>query len=72
MGRVKSKDKKNKRGTLGFGSMFEAYTFLMGFALVIWALLSYFAFVFPPDYLFYKQTERRAGCSLLHDALDQA
>ena len=33
MGRVKSKNKKNKRGTLGLGSMFEAYIFLMGFAL---------------------------------------
>jgi hypothetical protein len=29
MGRVKSKNKKNKRGTLGLGSMFEAYIFLM-------------------------------------------
>ena len=45
MGRVKSKDKKNKRGTLGLGSMFEAYTFLLGFALVIWAAISFFAFL---------------------------
>lgn len=28
MGRVKSKDKKNKRGTLGLESMFEVYIFL--------------------------------------------
>ena len=45
MGRVKSKNKKNKRGTLGLGSMFEAYIFLMGFALVICVIISYFAFI---------------------------
>ena len=44
MGRVKSKDKKNKRGTLGLGIMFEVYIFLMGFALLIWAAISLFAF----------------------------
>ena len=65
MGRVKSKDKKNKRGTLGLGSMFEAYTFLLGFALVIWAAISFFAFdmlinigaIYPANYAEYMISE---------------
>ena len=65
MGRVKSKNKKNKRGTLGLGSMFEAYIFLMGFALVIWVIISYFAFnvlinigaIYPANYAEYRINE---------------
>lgn len=65
MGRVISKDKKNKRGTLGLGSMFEVYIFLMGLALLIWAAISLFAFVFlinagviyPADYAEYRISE---------------
>lgn len=65
MGRVKSKDKKNKRGTLGLGSMFEVYIFLMGFALLIWAAISYFAFgllinagvLYPANYAEYRINE---------------
>lgn len=65
MGRVKSKNKKNKRGTLGLGSMFEAYSFLMGFALVIWVIISYFAFnvlinigaIYPANYAEYRINE---------------
>ena len=65
MGRVKSKDKRNKRGTLGLGSMFEAYTFLMGFALLIWAGISLFAFnllinagvIYPANYAEYRISE---------------
>lgn len=65
MGRVKSKDKKNKRGTIGLGSMFEAYTFLLGFALVIWAAISFFAFdmlinigaIYPANYAEYMISE---------------
>ena len=65
MGRVKSKNKKNKRGTLGLGSMFEAYIFLMGFALVIWGIISYFAFnvlinigaIYPANYAEYRINE---------------
>ncbi len=65
MGRVKSKDKSNKRGTLGLGRMFEAYTFLMGFALIIWATISYFAFdmlinigaIYPANYAEYRIDE---------------
>lgn len=65
MGRVKSKDKRNKRGTLGLGSMFEAYTFLMGFALLIWAGISFFAFnllikagvIYPANYAEYRISE---------------
>lgn len=65
MGRVKSKDKRNKRGTLGLGSMFEAYTFLMGFALVIWVIISCFAFdmlinigaIYPANYAEYRINE---------------
>ena len=62
MGRVKSKDKRNKRGTLGLGSMFEAYTFMMGFALLIWAAFSLFLFnllinvgaIYPANYAEYR------------------
>lgn len=62
MGRVKSKDKRNKRGTLGLGSMFEAYTFVMGFALLIWAAFSFFLFnllinigvIYPANYAEYR------------------
>ena len=58
MGRVKSKDKKKKRGTLGLESMFEVYIFFMGLALLIWAAISLFAFdflinagvIYPADY----------------------
>lgn len=65
MGRVKSKDKRNKRGTLGLGSLFEAYTFLMGFALVIWIAISIFAFqlllnvgvIYPANYAEYMISE---------------
>ena len=65
MGRVKSKNKKNKQGKLGLGSMFEAYTFLMGFALVAWAAISLFAFdllinagvIYPADYAEYRISE---------------
>ncbi len=65
MGRVKSKDKRNKRGMLGLGSMFEVYTFLMGFALIIWAAISYFAFgllinagvLYPANYAEYRINE---------------
>ncbi len=65
MGRVKSKDKRNKRGTIGLGSMFEAYTFLMGFALLIWAAISLFAFnllinagvIYPANYAEYRISE---------------
>lgn len=65
MGRVKSKDKKNKRGTLGLGSMFEVYIFLMGFALLIWAAISLFAFnllinagvIYPANYAEYRISE---------------
>lgn len=44
MGEVRVRIKKTRRDTLGLGSMFEAYIFLMGFALVIWVIISYFAF----------------------------
>ncbi|SFC10058.1 sensor histidine kinase [Butyrivibrio sp. YAB3001] len=62
MGGVKSKNKKNKRGTLGLGSMFEAYILLMGFALLIWAGISLFAFnllinagvIYPANYAEYR------------------
>ena len=65
MGRVKSKDKSNKRGTKGLGSMFEAYIFLMGFALLLWAAISLFAFnllinagvIYPADYAEYRISE---------------
>ena len=65
MGRVISKDKKNKRGTLGLGSMFEVYIFLMGLALLIWAAISLFAFnflinagvIYPADYAEYRISE---------------
>ena len=65
MGRVKSKDKKNKRGTLGLGIMFEVYIFLMGFALLIWAAISLFAFnllinagvIYPANYAEYRISE---------------
>ena len=65
MGRVKSKDKRNKRGTLGLGSMFEAYTFMMGFALLIWAVFSFFlfnllinvGFIYPANDAEYKINE---------------
>lgn len=65
MGRVKSKDKKNKRGTLGLGSMFVVYIFLMGFALLIWAAISLFAFnllinagvIYPANYAEYRISE---------------
>ncbi|MBQ9589354.1 MAG: HAMP domain-containing histidine kinase [Butyrivibrio sp.] len=65
MGRVKSKDKKNKRGTLGLGSMFEVYIFLMGLALLIWAAISLFAFnllinagvIYPANYAEYRISE---------------
>jgi hypothetical protein len=65
MGRVKSKDKRNKRGMLGLGSMFEAYTFFMGFALIIWAAVFYFAFdmlmnigvIYPANYAEYRIDE---------------
>ena len=65
MGRVKSKDKKIKRGMLGLGSMFEAYTFLLGIALVIWATISFFAFdmlinigaIYPANYAEYMISE---------------
>ncbi len=61
MGSVKSKDKRNKRGSLGLGSMFEAYTFLMGFSLLIWAAFSFFLFnllinagvIYPANYAEY-------------------
>lgn len=65
MGRVKSKDKKNKRGTLGLESMFEVYIFFMGLALLIWAAISLFAFdflinagvIYPADYAEYRISE---------------
>ncbi len=65
MGRVKSKDKRNKRGTLGLGSIFEAYTFLMGFSLLIWAVFSFFLFnllinagvIYPANYAEYRISE---------------
>ena len=65
MGRVKSKDKRNKRRGLGLGSLFEAYTFLMGFALIIWAAVFYFAFnmltnigvIYPANYAEYRIDE---------------
>lgn len=65
MGRVISKDKKNKRGTLGLGSMFEVYIFLMGLALLIWAAISLLAFnflinagvIYPADYAEYRISE---------------
>ena len=65
MGRVKSKDKRNKRGTLGLGSIFEGYTFLMGFSLLIWAVFSFFLFnllinagvIYPANYAEYRISE---------------
>lgn len=50
---------------MGLGSMFEAYIFFMGFALVIWALISYFAFdmlinicaIYPANYAEYRISE---------------
>ena len=65
MGRVKSKNKRSKRGTLGLGSMFEVYIFLMGFALLIWAAISLFAFnllinagvIYPANYAEYRISE---------------
>ena len=65
MGRVKSKDKSNKRGTKGLGSMFEAYILLMGLALLLWAAISLFAFnllinvgvIYPADYAEYRISE---------------
>ncbi|WP_026491949.1 sensor histidine kinase [Butyrivibrio sp. XPD2002] len=58
MGRVRSKDKKNKRGIRSLGSMFETYTFLMGFALLLWVAFSWFLFnvlitygeIYPANY----------------------
>ncbi len=65
MGRVKSKDKRNKRGTLGLGSMFEAYTFIMGLALLIWAAICFFGFnllinigaIYPANYAEFRINE---------------